>query len=112
MRGETITLIRYERTGDKDPSGTDIGRPVEEQIDDVLVSPAGQSNATDAGRPDGVTVAYDLCFPRAWQYKPLKDAVALIDGHPYEVVGDPRPLHGGMRPTRWNMTVRVTDTRG
>lgn len=112
MRGETITLTRYEPSGEQDPAGMDVGRPVTEQVDDVLVAPAAQSNATDAGRPDGITVVYDLYFPRTWEYKSLKDAIVTFGGHSYEVVGDPRPLHGGMQPTRWNMTVQVTDTRG
>lgn len=112
MRGEKVTLIRRVETGDTDPAGAPVTTPVEEQIDDVLVAPGAQANATDATRPDGVTVAYTLYLPRAWAYHSLRGSLVRIDGHEYEVIGDPRPYDGGLTPTRWNLEIEVADTRG
>lgn len=78
----------------------------------MLVSPGAMSNATDSLRPDGVTVAFTCLFPRSYEFRSLRGAGVRIDGHEYKVIGDPRPLGGGMKPTAWNLTVEVTDTKG
>ena len=114
MNGRTITIIRYETTGDKDPTGRPVAKPVEETVDDVLVAPGSQSNATDSTRPDGVTVAFTLHLPRSYTVgmTSLRGAHVRIDDAEYEVIGDPHPYDGGLKPTRWNLQAEVTDTRG
>ena len=96
MRGETVKVVRYTPTGETDPGG----------------SPVAMSNATDSIRPDGVTVAFTCLFPRSYAYRSLRGASVRINSHDYEVIGDPRPLGGGMKPTAWNLTVEVTDAEG
>ena len=108
MRGETVKVMRYTPTGETDPGGSPVTKVDIESVDNVLVSAGAMSNATDSIRPDGVTVA----FPRSYAYRSLRGASVRINSHDYEVIGDPRPLDGGMKPTAWNLTVEVTDAEG
>ena len=109
MRGETVKVVRYTPTGETDPGGSPVTKVDIESVDNVLVSPGAMSNATDSIRPDGVTVAFTCLFPRSYAYRSLRGASVRINSHDYEVIGDPRPLGGGMKPTAWNLTVEVTD---
>ena len=112
MRGETVKVMRYTPTGETDPGGSPVTKVDIESVDNVLVSPGAMSNATDSIRPDGVTVAFTCLFPRSYAYRSLRGASVRINSHDYEVIGDPRPLDCGMKPTAWNLTVEVTDTKG
>lgn len=111
MKGETVTIIHHVGTG-KDPSGAPVWDDVEENVDDVLVQDGSQSNLTDSAHPEGVQVARTIHLPRTWPYRSLRGAKARIDGVEYAVIGDPRPYTGGLSPTRWNLTVELSDTRG
>lgn len=112
MRGETVKVMRYTPTGETDPGGSPVTKVDIESVDNVLVSPGAMSNATNSIRPDGVTVAFTCLFPRSYAYRSLRGASVRINSHDYEVIGDPRPLDGGMKPTAWNLTVEVTDAEG
>lgn len=111
MKGETITLIHRTPAG-HDPGGGIIWNTREEQVDDVLIQDGSQSNSTDGIRPAGIQVAKTIHMPRAWPYRSLRGAKAVIDGVAYTVIGDPRPYTGGITPTRWNLTVELAATRG
>ena len=111
MRGETVTLIRSEQHG-VDPGNDPIWVTTETPVDNVLVADGNQDNVTGSTRPDGVTVAKTLYFPRSFVYSSLRGASVRIDGVEYPVLGDPRPYDGGMRPTAWNLVVKVRDVRG
>lgn len=112
MRGETVKVVRYIPTGETDPGGSPVTKVDIESVGNVLVSPGAMSNATDSLRPDGVTVAFTCLFPRSYEFRSLCGASVRINSHDYEVIGDPRPLGGGMKPTAWNLTVEVTDAEG
>ena len=112
MRGETVKVVRYTPTGETDPGGSPVTKVDIESVDNVLVSPGAMSNATDSIRPDDVTVAFTCLFPRSYAYRSLRGASVRINSYDYEVIGDPRPLGGGMKPTAWNLTVEVTDAEG
>lgn len=112
MRGETVKVLRYTSTGGTDPGGSPVTKVDIESVGNVLVSPGAMSNATDSIRPDGVTVAFTCFFPRSYAYRSLRGAMVRIDSHDYKVLGDPRPLDGGMKPTAWNMSVELTDSEG
>lgn len=112
MRGETVKVLRYTPTGETDPAGSPVTKVDIESVGNVLVSPGAMSNATDSLRPDGVTVAFTCLFPRSYAYRSLRGAMVRIDSHDYKVIGDPRPLDGGMKSTAWNLKVEVTDTDG
>lgn len=112
MRGETVKVVRYTPTGETDPGGSPVKKVDIESVGNVLVSPGAMSNATDSLRPEGVTVAFTCLFPRSYAYRSLRGASIRINEHDYEVIGDPRPLDGGMKPTAWNLMVEVTDSEG
>ena len=84
MKGETITLIHRVKAGE-DPGGGIIWNISEEQVDDVLIQDGGQSNLTDGIRPDGIRTAKTIHMPRAWPYRSLRGAKAVIDGVAYTV---------------------------
>ena len=111
MKGETITLIHRVKAGE-DPGGGIIWNISEEQVDDVLIQDGGQSNLTDGIRPDGIRTAKTIHMPRAWPYRSLRGAKAVIDGVAYPVIGAPRPYTGGMPPPRWTRPVELAATRG
>ena len=111
MNGEQITLIRRTEAG-RDLGGDIIWQQFETVVPDVLIADGSQSASTDSTRPDGVTVAKTLYFPREFVYESLQGCRVRIDGHEYTVLGDPRPYAGGLNPTRWNLKVEVMDERG
>ncbi|KFI97816.1 hypothetical protein [Bifidobacterium stellenboschense] len=112
MHGETVTVTYRVDTGERDGGNNPVWREETERVDDVLVKPGADSNASDSTRPEGVTVALTCAFPRAWPYRPLRGAIVTVRGHDYQVVGDPLPADGGLTPTRWNLLAELTDTRG
>ena len=112
MRGETVKVVPYRPPGEPAPGGSPVTKVDIESVDTVPVPPGAMSNATDSIRPDGVTVAFTCLFPRSYAYRSLRGASVRINSHDYEVIGDPRPLGGGMKPTAWNLTVEVTDAEG
>lgn len=111
MKGETITLIHRTPAG-HDPGGGIIWDTEQETVEDVLIQDGSQSNSTDPTRPDGIRTAKTIHMPRAWPYRSLRGAKAVIDGVAYTVIGDPRPYTGGITLTRWNLTVELAATRG
>ena len=60
----------------------------------------------------GETVKVVRYTPTGETDRSLRGASVRINSHDYEVIGDPRPLGGGMKPTAWNLTVEVTDAEG
>lgn len=111
LHGETITVLRPTK-GEPDPFGQETRTWTEEHVDNVLVAEGTGTNSTDATRPDGITVSKSLSFPRTWAYRSLRGCKIRIDTVEYTVLGDPRPYDGGIKPSRWNLLVHVTDTRG
>lgn len=112
IHGETVTIIRREQHGFKPEGEPDWRHLPEENVDDVLVAPGTQSNATDPLHPDGVTVALTCYLPRAWEYQSLRGALMRVRGVEYAVIGDPTPYDGGLTPTRWNLAVELETARG
>ena len=111
LHGETITILRRVN-GDPDSFGASSSTITQEHVDNVLITDGTGSNSTDSTRPDGITVAKTLYFPRSWEYKSLRGCQIRIDGQDHTVIGDPRPYKGGITPTQWNLSVPVKDTRG
>ncbi|WP_236023765.1 hypothetical protein [Bifidobacterium miconis] len=112
LHGEQVTVTWRVDSGERDGGMNPIWREESETVDDVLVKPGADSNATDSNRPEGVTVVLTLAFPRTWTYRSLRGAIVTVHGHGYQVVGDPLPVDGGITPTRWNLTVELTDSEG
>lgn len=115
MRGVTVIVERpgaptRDRLGNLVP-----GPPAREPVPEVLVAP-GATADLEASRPDGVSVAYTLHFPKSYQASLEGCTVRLpapwdnADG--YRVVGDPRPYMDGNTPTRWDRPVEVEAAHG
>ena len=113
--GVTVTVVRPTPAGRDRLGNLAYGEPVREAVHDVLVQP-GPTAELDASRPEGVTVAYTLHFPKAYEASLEGCAVELpapwASEGGYRVVGDPRPYMAGNTPTRWNRPVEVEAAHG
>lgn len=103
--GETVTVIRPSVALDE------LGEPVEgeperETVENVLVAP-GATTDMDETRPQGVSVAFTLHFPKGYG-KSLRGCSVEVRGTVYEVVGDPQPYTEANVPGQWSMPVEVT----
>lgn len=109
---QTVTVTTRVLSG-HDPSGGELWDTATEHVDGVLVAPGSQSNMTESMRPEGVTVAATMYFPRTYPMTAhrLRGATIETGYGKYEVVGDPFPYEGDT-PTGYNMVVEVTRSDG
>ena len=109
IQGETVTVIRRTEKRDElgEPSGLTEGR---EEVRNVVVAP-GPTADLDAARPEGVTVAFTLCFPKSYVGE-LRGCFVLVRGTEYAVVGNPQRYTPENTPGDWNMTAEVSRTDG
>lgn len=92
------------------------GETTGETVSNVLVVP-GPTEGMEAARPEGVTVAYTLHFPK--DYAETLEGCSIVlpdpwdnDGEGYRVIGDPRPYMDANTPTSWHMAVEVEAAHG
>ena len=110
MRGIEVTVLRPTRTTDRLGNEVD-GEPEREQVENVLVAP-GPTADMEASRPDGVTVALTLHFPKTYTASLEGCSVELPEPWEgtYHVIGNPMPY---MRsPGQWNRPVEVKMAHG
>lgn len=110
MRGIKVTVLRPTRTTDRLGNEVD-GEPEREQVENVLVAP-GPTADMEASRPDGVTVALTLHFPKTYTASLEGCSVELPEPWEgtYHVIGNPMPY---MRsPGQWNRPVEVEMAHG
>lgn len=116
MIGATVTVTHPSAPIGTDRLGNPVhGEPVVEVVADVLVQP-GTTDELEAERPEGVTIAFTLHFPKAFVGSLEGCTVDLPapwarEGG-YRVVGDPQPFMAANCPTRWNRTVGVEAAHG
>ena len=82
-------------------------------VPNVLIVP-GATAELEAGRPDGVSVAFTLHFPKSFN-ESLEGALVDLPepfGGTYRVIGNPRPYMDENTPTPWHMPVEVEAVRG
>lgn len=107
----SVTVVRPTTTGSTDPFGAPVeGAPTRETVDGVLVTP-GATADLDASRPEGVSVALTVHFPRDYG-RPLKGCGIEYAGEKYRVVGDPTPYMEEWVPGPWTMPVEVERVDG
>ena len=115
MRGLDVE-VRHPVEGAAD----ELGNPTRswsepETVGDVLVGAGPTADSHEANRPDGVTVAYTLVFPRGWTGS-LRGRQVRVPGDAdwYSVVGDPKATPDGQLPRRFtrNRVVEVTRDAG
>lgn len=109
ISGETVAVIRREQRYDE------LGEPIDgtetrEEVANVVVAP-GATSDLDASRPEGVKVAFTLCFPKTWEGE-LRGCSVEVRGTEYAVVGDPQRYSPENTPGEWNLTAEVTRTDG
>ena len=112
IRGVEITL-RTPTLGEADRFGNRAVSFTETTVADVLVSP-GATSDLEASRPEGVTVAYTLHFPKT--FTGALEGCEVILPAPwagtYRVVGNPTPYIDGNTPTRWHIPCEVEAAHG
>lgn len=113
ISGVTVTVVRPNIDGTDRFNAPVFGTPTVETVDNVLVAP-GPTADLDAGRPEGVTVAYTLHFPKGYESSLEGCSVMLPSpwGGTYRVIGNPRPYMDANTPTPWHMPVEVEDAHG
>lgn len=108
IRPETVYVIKTETTYD------DLGEPTEggttETAVKVIVAP-GSTEQFDATRPNGVSVAYTLHFPKTWA-ESLRGLKVKVRGEVYTVIGDPQPYTAANTPTPYWLPCEVTRADG
>lgn len=108
---ETVTVCVPGESTETDPFGAPMPAvPACMDISGVLVAP-GPTADLDASRPDGVTVAFTLHFPKSF-VGVLRGAMVTVRGADYQVVGDPASYTPENTPGRWNMPVEVKRVGG
>ena len=113
ISGTTVEVLR-PITGNADRLGNAVVDAWEsETVANVLVAP-GATADLDASRPEGVTVAFTLHFPKGYTSSLegcLVELPAPWSGT-YRVVGNPRPYMDVNTPTPWHMPVEVEEAHG
>lgn len=113
IRGVSVTVSRPGKAV-RDRFGNDVpGTPVTETVAGVVIAP-GATDDMEASRPEGVTVAYTLHFPKTYTASLEGCSVTLPApwAGDYRVVGDPRPYMDANTPGEWNRPVEVEEAHG
>ena len=102
MQTVAVTVAHREQVG-MDAYAAPVYRLVEEVVEGCLVEP-GATADLDASRPEGVTAALRVHFPKSYTAS-LRGATVTYGGRSYPVVGDPAPYMPANSPGPWNRTV-------
>ena len=105
---EPVTVIR-PTLGRDDLGEITEGEPTREEVRCVVCP--GATSDMDATRPEGVTVAYTLHFPKTYAGS-LRGCSVEVRGETYDVVGDPQRTTDAATPGPFNMAVEVTRADG
>lgn len=105
---ETVTVLRPSVERDDLGEITE-GEPTREEVRCVVCP--GATSDMDATRPEGVTVAYTLHFPKTYAGS-LRGCSVEVRGEAYDVVGDPQRTTDAATPGPWDMAVEVTRADG
>lgn len=109
IRGEAVTVVRPRET--RDHLGEPVAsEPSREEVGNVVVAP-GPTSDLDASRPEGVKVAYTLCFPKSYGGS-IKGCSVEVRGKAFAVIGDPQRYTEANTPGDWNMTAEVEAVDG
>lgn len=112
MLGVQVT-VKSPVQGQPDRFGNATYTYTSETVDDVLVAP-GATSDLEASRPEGVSVAYTLHFPKSFTGS-LDGCIVTLPAPwagDYRVIGDPRPYIDANTPTRWHTPVEVEAAHG
>lgn len=114
MRGCSVDVLKPVQ-GQRDRFGNVTTTYERTTVTDVLVSP-GATADLEASRPEGVTVAFTLHFPKTFTETLEGCEIELPSpwnsGNPYKVIGAPAPYIDENTPTRWHMQAEVESAHG
>jgi len=112
IKGVSVT-VKTPTTESVDRFGNAVYTFAESTVDNVLVSP-GMTSDMEAARPEGVTVAYTLHFPKTFSGSLEGCLITLPDpwAGTYRVVGAPGQYIDANTPTAWHMPVEVERADG
>ena len=113
IKGQTVTVVAPNATGTDRFGEPTFGKPTETEVSNVLVVP-GATLDLEAARPDGVTVALTLHFPKTYSGD-LRGCEVVLTGQyagTYRIVGEPYPYMDENTPTPWNRPVEVEAAHG
>jgi hypothetical protein len=95
-------------TGNTDDFNAPIYEYVSTYYPDCLVAPLSAAEVIESTRPNGAKVSYKVYFTKPID---VRGAKIYIQGMPYDVVGDPKPLIP-KSPNDWVMEVLVGKLEG
>ena len=108
IKGRSVTVLT-PAVASTDRFGEPVyGDHTSQIVDNVLIAP-GATQDLEASRPDGVTVALTLHFPKTFTGD-LRGCSVVLTGQfagTYRVIGDPKPLQDENTPIAWHMPVEV-----
>lgn len=105
MIGESVTVWRPSSSS-VDANGNAVVSWASEQVSDVLVGPGPRADLSEAERPNGFRVVFNLHFPKTF-VQSLVGCEITVRGSRLAVVGSPEPYTDANTPTRWNRPVEV-----
>lgn len=105
---EAVTVLRPSVERDDLGEITE-GESAREEVRCVVCP--GATSDMDATRPEGVTVAYTLHFPKTYAGG-LRGCSVEVRGTRYDVVGDPQRTTDAATPGPFNLAVEVTRADG
>lgn len=109
IRSEKAVVLRPNEAG-RDAMNAPVYEWVEEPPVSVVVAP-GATSSLGAERPEGVSVAMTLHFPKTYR-ESLRGCRVRVRGTVYRVVGDPQPYTEENTPGLYNRPVEVEAVHG
>ncbi len=107
LKGDTVTVIWEDVEVGRDEFNAPITETRTEDVENVLIAPGARQDVSEANRPEGVVVAWELHFPKKFT-ESLRGALVQVPGdEPRKVIGDPRPYQAQNTPTDWNRPVEL-----
>lgn len=110
MRGETVTVAFREEKG-RDEFNNVVYEGIEEEVENVLVTPGEPADVIESTRPEGTDVSYTLYFPKTFSGD-LECGKVKVRGEWFDVIGHPDRFEESVCPTEWCMTVKVGKIHG
>ena len=105
IKGITITLYTKTQTG-TDAFNAPVYEEISEDVENILVSPASETEITDTLSLYGRRAIYTLAIPKGDTHTWKGGRVAFFDRE-WNVIGDEIEGIEGLIPLSWNKKVRV-----
>lgn len=111
ITGERVRIRVPDVLVGHDDFGDEIWGTDERDVDNVLVGTGPRADLSDANRPEGVRVVFNLHFPKTFTGS-LRSGEIRVRGDWYAVIGDPQAYTDANTPGAWNMPVEVETIKG